>query len=89
MVRSRPLLQFFAGDFAVPENLGQETAADGFAAVNGNDRAASVDVTEKVVAPLDSDHLKTEMPKCPDELHPSWRGEAAHAITATRWTPMN
>ena len=89
LVRSDFLLEFFPGDFAVPENLGKETTADRFAPVDGDNGAPTVGVADEMVTSFDSDQLKTKAAKRPDELDAVQCGKGAHAVTATRCTPMN
>jgi hypothetical protein len=89
LVRSDLFLEFFPGDFAVPENLGKESTADRFASVDGNNGASAVGMTEEMVTSLDSYQVKTEAAKRLDELNTAQCRKCAHAMTVTRWTPMN
>ena len=88
-VRSNRFPEFLSGDFAVPENLGKESTADRFASVHGNNGAPAVGVAEEMVTSLDSYQVKTEAAKRFDELNAAQCRKCAHAMTATRWTPMN
>lgn len=89
VVRSDFLMQFFPGNLTVPENLGKETTSDYLTPMGGNNGASTVGVAKKMVAPLDSDRLKTQATKRLDELNAAKCGKGAHAMTATRWTPTN
>ncbi len=88
-IRSDLFLDIFPGEFTIPENLGDESAADGLAAMDRNHGASSVGVAEKVMASLDSNKIKTKAAKRLDELDAVKCGKGAHAMTATRWTPTN
>ena len=89
LIPSDFLLNVFPADFTVAENLGEESASDGLTAMNGNHRAPTVGVTEKVVASLDPNEVKTKVTKRFDELGARECRKCAHAMTATRWTPTN
>jgi hypothetical protein len=82
-------LQFFPGNFTVPENLGKKPTSDRLAAVDRNNGTAAVGVLKKVVASLDSDHFESKAPERFDEVQSAECGKRAHAVTETRWTPMN
>ena len=84
LVRSDFFLDIFSGDFTIPENLGNESATDGLAAMNGNHGAPAVGVTEKVMAPIDPNEIETKATKCLEELGGVKCGKCAHAMTATR-----
>ena len=84
LVRSDFFLNIFSGNFTITENLGDESAADGLAAMYGNYGAATVGMTEEVMAPFDPNEIKTEATKRLDELGTVWCGKCAHAMTATR-----
>ena len=66
--RSDFVLNFVPGDFTIPENLGEDSATDAFAAVDWDNSASSVGVTEEVVTSLDPDDFKVKAPKRLDEL---------------------
>ena len=51
-VRSEVLLEFVSGDLAIPEDLCEQTAPDGFSAVHGNDRGTSIGVAKETMAAL-------------------------------------
>ena len=89
LVRSDLFPDIFSGDFTIPENLGEESATDGFAAMDGNHRAPAVGVTEEVMASLDANEIKAKATKRLDKLGAVKCGKCAHAMTATRWTPTN
>ena len=89
LVRSDFFPDVFSGDFTIPENLGNEPASDGLAAMDGNHGTPTVGVTEEVMASLDPNEIKTKATKRLDELVAVKCGKCAHAMTATRWTPTN
>ena len=82
-------LDFFSGDFAIPENLGEESTTYAFATVDRHHRASAVRVTQEVMTSLDSDDLEVKATKRLDELQAVERWKSAHAMTAIRWTPTN
>jgi len=84
LVRSDFFLDIFSGDFTIPENLGDMSATDGLAAMDGNHGAPAIGVTEEVMAPLDPNEIKTKAPKRLEELGAVKCGKCAHAMTATR-----
>jgi len=84
VVRSDLFLQFFPREFAVPENLSKETAANRFAAVDGNDRAATVGMAEEVMATLDANEIEPKTTQGLEQLRASDCGKCAHAMTDTR-----
>ncbi len=81
--------EYLFGDFTIPENLSNESATDGFAAMDWNYGTPAIWVTEEVMASLDPNEIKTKATKCRDELGTVKCGKCAHAMTATRWTPTN
>ena len=89
LVRSDFVLNFFSGEFTIPEDLSEKSAADALATVNWHHRASSIGVTEEVVTSLDPDDFKAKASKRLDELNAVEGGKSAHAMTATRWTPTN
>jgi hypothetical protein len=84
LVRLDFLLDIFPCDFTIPENLREESAADRFAAMDGNYSATTVGVTQEVVASLDSDEVETKATKRLDELIAVECRKCAHAMTAMR-----
>jgi len=84
LVRSDFVLNFFPGEFTVPENLGEKSATDALATMNGHNRASPVGVTKEVVTSLDPDDFKAKTPKRLDELDTVEGGKSAHTMTATR-----
>ena len=84
LVRSDFFLDIFSGDFTIPENLGNESATDGLAAMDGNHGTPAIGVTVEVMAPLDPNEIKTKAPKRLEELGAVKCGNCAHAMTATR-----
>ena len=45
LARSDFFLDIFSGDFTIPENLGNESATDGLATMDGNHGAPAIGVT--------------------------------------------
>jgi hypothetical protein len=78
------LLNFLSAQFALSKNLSQQAASDGFAAMDGNDRASAVGVTKKMMTPLRSYHFKTKTPKHLDELNPADGWKRTHATIEIR-----
>jgi hypothetical protein len=74
----------FPSDFAIPENLREESASDCFATVDWNHSATTVGVTQEVVASLNSDEVETKVTKRLDELGAVECRKCAHAMTAIR-----
>ncbi len=89
LVRLDFVQNFFSGEFTIPEDLSEKSAADALATVNWHHRASSIGVTEEVVTSLDPDDFKSKAPKRLDELNAVEGGKSAHAMTATRCTPTN
>ena len=89
LVRSDLFPDIFSGDFTIPENLGKESATDGFAAMDGNHCTPAIGVTEEVMASLNANEIKTKATKHLDELGAVKCGKRAHAMTAIRWIPTN
>ena len=89
LVHSDFVLNFFSGEFTIPENLCEKSSAYALATVNWYHRAAAVGVPEEVMASLDPDDFKAKTPKRLDELNAVEGGKRAHAMTATRCTPIN
>ena len=69
LVRSDFFLDIFSGDFTIPENLGDKSATDGLAAMDGNHGTPAIGVTEEVMAPLDPNEIKTKATKRLDKLN--------------------
>ena len=84
LVRSDFFLDIFADDFTIPENLGDKSAANGLAAMDGNHGAPAIGVTEEVMASLDPNGIKTKASKRLEELGAVKCGKCAHAMTETR-----
>ncbi len=82
--RSDPSLQLFAGDLAVPKNLGKESPTDCFTPVDRNNGAPAVRMAEEMVAALDADEFKPQASQRLGELGAVECGKRAHAMTATR-----
>jgi hypothetical protein len=77
-------LNFCSGYFTIPQNLGEKTATDCFSAVDGNDGAATIRVTQEMVASLDADHFKAEAAKRFDELNAREQRKTTHDFTVIR-----
>lgn len=77
-------MEFFPREFTVPENLSKETSANRLAAVYGNNGAATVGMTEKVMTSFDANELEVKTTQRLEEVCAGDCGERAHAITATR-----
>lgn len=84
LVRSDIFPDIFSGDFTIPKNLGNETATDDLAAMDGNNGASAIGVTKEVMAPLDLNEIKTKATKLLEELGAVECGKCAHAMTVTR-----
>jgi hypothetical protein len=54
-------LQFLTRDFAVTQNLRQETWPNCLTTMNRNYRATPIRVSEKMVAAIDANHLKSKL----------------------------
>jgi len=83
------VLQFVPGEFAIPEDLGQKATTNGLTPVDRNNGASPIGMPQKMVAALDPDNIKPEPSQQLDDLGTTECGHRAHAMTATRWTPMN
>ena len=84
VVRSELLLQFFAHEFAVPENPSKETAANRLAAVDGNNGTAAVGMAEEVMADSNANEIEPKTTQCLEEVRAGDCRKRAHAMTATR-----
>lgn len=84
VVRSDLFLQFVPRDLAVSENLSKETAAKRLAAVDGNNGAAAVGMTEEVMAAFDANEIEPKTTQRLEEMCAGDCGKCAHAMTATR-----
>lgn len=85
--KSKPLAQIVAREFAVSQDSTEQTRADRFAGVNGNNGRASIGMTDKVVTAPNPNCLKTAALERCDEILAAERGKRCHALTVTRCTP--
>jgi hypothetical protein len=53
------LVEFFASQFAIAENLGEQPGADCFTGVDGHDGCSAIGVAEKMVTPLHAHDVKS------------------------------
>ncbi len=60
--------QLPARDLAVAQNLAEQAGAKSFATVDGDDRAAAVRMSQKMVAALRANHFKPQALQRPGEL---------------------
>ena len=74
---------------AIPENLVEQTGADGLTCVHGNDRAPSVLMAQEVMAAFDALNAKTGLGEGGDKFRTGDTRSAAHAAMVTRWMPTN
>src|SRR3989304_1386658 len=89
LVRSEKLFKFFYGDFTVTHDLRQKATTDCFTGMYRYYRTPTVNMLKEIMAAFTSDDLKAHFPKSLDKALARDSGEVAHAVTATRWTPIN
>lgn len=78
------LLEYGLGELGVPEDLGQQTAPDVFAAMNRHDSSATVRMLQILMAAANPDNLKPQPFQYSDELTAGNARQAAHSATLTR-----
>ena len=88
-VRSAFLVDVFSGEITVSKNLSEETSADGFASVNGDDGTSTIRMLEEAVTAFLTDDNKPKPAQSFDEPESGDGRKRTHTATATRWTPTN
>ncbi len=83
LVRSKHFLQFFYGNFTIPNDLSQQASANRLTSVNRHDGASAVGMLKKIVAPLLANDFKSEIRKSLDQTLASDSRESTHAVTVT------
>jgi len=83
LVRSKYFLQFFYGNFTIPNDLSQQASANRLTSVDRHDGTSAVEMLKKMVAPLLANDFKTEIAKSLDHALPRYSRKGTHAVTAT------
>ena len=85
--KSKPLAQIVARELAISQDSTEQTRADSFPGMHGNNGCASIGMTDKVVTAPNPNCLKTAALKRCDKILAAERGKRPHALTVTRCTP--